>query len=211
MTADRPPVWALVSSALAPVGMIGGWTVAAARQPASFDATRDTISALATGAATSGWIMTAGLALTGACHLVTAAGLRPAAPHGRALLALGGAGTLAVAALPADVAPPGHGLAAGVAFVALALWPAAAARPGGRGPLRRRWSAVASAGLVGLLGGFVLELQGVGPAGGALTGLTERALAGAQSLWPLVVVVTLRHQDQAPRPGRLDRRPAVHP
>jgi hypothetical membrane protein len=201
--------------------MIGGWTLAAAVQVAPFDPVRDTISALATSAATSGWIMTAGLALTGACHLVTAAGLRGAAPLGRALLALGGVGTLAVAALPVDAVPGGHGLAAGVAFVALAVWPAAATRAGVRGPLRRRWSTAASVGLVGLLVTFVLELQAVGPADGALTGLTERLLAGAQSLWPLVVVAVLRHAvpavpavpvaDPAADAARTGPRPARRP
>ncbi len=199
--AARPPVWALVSSALAPVGMIGGWTLAAAVQAEPFDPARDTISALATSAATSGWIMTTGLALTGACHLATAAGLRAAAPLGRALLALGGLGTLAVAALPVDAVPGGHGLAAGVAFVALAVWPAAATRARAPGPLRRRWSTTASAGLVALLAWFVSELQGVGPADGALTGLTERVLAGAQSVWPLVVVTALRHVGPLSRPA----------
>ena len=207
----RPPAWALASSALAPVGMIGGWTLAAALQPASFDPARDTISALATSAATSGWVMTAGLALTGVCHLVTAAGLRAAAPAGRGLLALGGAATLAVAALPVDAVPGGHGVAAGVAFVALSVWPAASPPTGGRtgahGVLGRRCSVAASAGLVALLVWFVLELQGTGPAGGAQTGLTERLLAGAQSLWPLAVVVALRRR-RPPRtaPGPTARR-----
>ena len=36
-----------VSASLAPVAFIGGWTLAATRQPAAYDATRDTISALA--------------------------------------------------------------------------------------------------------------------------------------------------------------------
>src|SRR5665648_664884 len=38
----------------------------------------------------------------------------------------------------------------------------------------------------------VAELQGLTPDSGAATGLAERALVGAQALWPLVVVVALR-------------------
>jgi len=45
----------------------------------------------------------------------------------------------------------------------------------------------ASAVLVVLLGGFVVELQRDGDA----IGLTERVVAGAQALWPLAVATTL--------------------
>lgn len=202
VASGRPPAWAVASAATAPVAMIGGWTLAAALQPPTFDATRDTISALATSSATAGGVMTAGLAVTGVCHLVTAAGLRPARAPGRVLLAVGGAATAAVAALPVDVASRAHGIAAGVAFVALSVWPAASAGASAGasapGALARRWSVPASVLLLALLGWFVLELQGTGPAGGALTGASERALAGAQSVWPLVVVLTLRRRGRAP-------------
>ena len=180
------PRWALASAIAAPVGMIGGWTLAASRQP-SFDPTTQTISALAATSATGAWVMTAGLALTGVAHVVTAAGLRPVPVAGRALLALGGAATLAVAAFPSDVAPRAHGVAATIGFGALALWPALSARRG-PGILRPAVQVTASAGLVGLLAAFGAELARDGDA----IGLTERALAGAQALWPLVVVVALR-------------------
>src|SRR5687768_3435009 len=92
--------WAVLSAGLAPVCLVGGWTLAARRQPDGYDAVRDTISALAGRGATDPWVMTAGLAGLGACHVVTALGLRPAATPGRVLLAAGGAATLAVAAFP---------------------------------------------------------------------------------------------------------------
>jgi hypothetical membrane protein len=197
------PRWALASAIAAPVGMIGGWTLAATRQPA-FDPTQQTISALAARTATDAWIMTAGLAITGLAHLVTAAGLRPVPRAGRALLALGGAATLAVAALPSDVAPHAHGVAATIGFGALSLWPAfstslfstqvhspAAVKVTSAGVLRPAVSLTASAVLVGLLAAFGAELARDGDA----VGLTERALAGAQALWPLVVVVALRRSD----------------
>uniref|UniRef100_UPI0028E486C1 hypothetical protein n=1 Tax=uncultured Cellulomonas sp. TaxID=189682 RepID=UPI0028E486C1 len=72
----------------------------------------------------------------------------------------------------------------------LALWPALAGRRGATGVLRPAVTVGASVVLAGLLGTFVVELQ----RGGDLTGLTERAVAGAQAVWPLVVVVALRRQ-----------------
>ena len=183
----RVPRWALVSAIAAPVAMIGGWTLAAARQP-SFDPAQETISALAASTATDPWIMTAGLAITGVAHMVTATGLTPVPGRARVLHAVGGAATLAVALLPVDTAPQAHGIAAGIGFGALALWPALAARRGATGILRPAVTVGASAVLVGLLVCFVVELQHDGDA----VGLSERAVAGAQALWPLAVVVALR-------------------
>ncbi|HEY0117454.1 MAG TPA: DUF998 domain-containing protein [Cellulomonas sp.] len=189
VAAARVPRWVLVPATLAPVGMIGGWTLAASRQT-GFDPVRDTISALATKAATDPGVMTVGFAVTAAAHLVTAAGLRPLPRAGRALLALGGLGTALVAVLPADVHHRAHGLAAAVAFGALAVWPLASGRRGHRGARGVRVNVAAAGVLLGLLAWFVLELPAMGPAD--RTGLAERAVAGAQSLWPLVVVVALR-------------------
>lgn len=66
--------------------------------------------------------MTVGLAGLGICHGVTAAGLRPAAAAGRVVLVVGGAATLAVAALPLPRVGTSsvHGMAA-VGFVSLAV------------------------------------------------------------------------------------------
>ncbi|MDQ2757844.1 MAG: DUF998 domain-containing protein, partial [Actinomycetota bacterium] len=61
-------------------------------------------------------------------------------------------------------------------FVLLAVWPAAAAMPS------RRVGWVAAGVLSALLVWFGLEL------GGPRIGLSERVVAGAQSLWPLAVV-----------------------
>jgi len=198
--ADEVPGWALASALAAPVAMIGGWTVAASRQP-SFDAVRETISDLAATSAHQPWIMTAGLAATGAAHLVTAAGLRPVPTSGRLLHGLGGAATLAVALLPVDAHPRAHGIAAAVGFGALALWPAASARRGQRGILHPVVGAAASAALVGMLAVFVVELRTDGPA----VGLSERVVAGAQALWPLAVVIGLRGAGR--RSTRRNRQP----
>ena len=186
------PWWALASSAGAPVFLIGGWTLAAARQPPGFDSRTETISALASYAATDRWLMTLALGAVGAAHLVTAAGLRPAAPAGRLVLAVGGLTTLGVAAtpLPAEGSSTAHGIAAAGAFVALAAWPALAWRRGDaspRWPLHWRVCLPAAAVLLGLDGWLAMTLRT-----GTDVGLAERVAAGAQALWPLVVVSGLR-------------------
>jgi hypothetical membrane protein len=183
------PWWAVLSSACAPVLLIGGWQLAAVRQSGGFDPVRQTISELAARGATEPWIMTTALAGVGVCHMITAAGLAPSALPGRVLLALGGAATVAVAALPLPVTgdspahAPAHTTAASIAFTALSLWPALAARRGTK-PGPAVWRCVA-AGLLGLLSWFGLHYFGQRPG----IGRSERVLAGAQALWPLVAVL----------------------
>ncbi|MFF3857303.1 DUF998 domain-containing protein [Micromonospora sp. NPDC002575] len=205
------PRWALLSAGAAPVFLVGGWLLGAARQPGGFDQVSGTISALAAVGAADRWIMTLGLVGLGLCHCVTAVGLRPLALGGRALLALGGVATLAVAAfpLPADGGSTPHALAAAVAFGALALWPALAPagdgpraghpRPDALGPAggvghrprptlggyaggRAAWAAVA-VGLLVPVAWFAVELA----TGGERIGLAERVAAGAEALCPLLV------------------------
>ena len=186
----RVPWWGVVSAAAAPGLLVGGWTLAAARQVPAFDPAVETISALAAVDATDRWIMTAALAGVGACHLVTALALRPAARPGRAVLALGGAATVAVAALPlpAEGGSTPHGVAAAVAFLALAAWPLAGARRAAPAlVLSRPVSVGAAAVLLGLVGWFALELTG-----GTRVGTAERVAAAAQAAWPLAVVLGLR-------------------
>ncbi|MCW2756509.1 MAG: integral rane protein [Nocardioidaceae bacterium] len=184
---------AWVSASLAPVAMIGGWTLAATRQPAAYDATRDTISALAAHDATDRWIMTAGIATLGVCHVVTALGLEEAAPAGRALLGLGGVTAVGVAvfAQPSSL----HFPVATASFVALAAWPAFSRTPS------RRTAVVASVGLAALLVWFGAGLDVEG------NGLRERVVAGAESLWPLAALVLVRRPSAgSPSPSNLIRR-----
>jgi len=185
----RPiPWWALASAGAAPVLLVGGWTLADALQPPGYDPVRDTISALAALGATDRWVMTSALAGLGACHVVTALGLRPARLRGRVVFGVGGVATVMVAAFP----QPAHGnslshtVAATVAFVALGAWPALAARRSPSPLLSRPVSLAASGVLLGLVAWFAAELHG------GQRGLAERAAAGAQALWPLAVVVTTR-------------------
>lgn len=196
MAAPAVPWWARLSSLLAPAMLVGGWTLAAALQPGGFDSGQGTISALAALDASDRWVMTVAIAVTGGCHLVTALGLRPAALPGRALLALGGAATLLVAALPLPSADGGsvpHGISAFVAFVMLSVWPLAAwqrpaATPWG---LRPAVSITAGVALVVLLAAFGLALRAE-----SHIGLAERLAAGAQALWPAIVVASVPRRRQ---------------
>ncbi len=178
-----------MSSASAPVLLIGGWTLAAGRQEAGFDPVVGSISALAAVDADQPWIMTFALLGVGACHLTTAAGLRTAAGPGRMLLATGGAATLLVAAFPLPAgggSATAHAVAAGVAFGALGLWPALSwRRQAPVAALRAPVALGAATVLLGLLGWFVGELGG-----GSRLGLAERAAAGAQACWPFWVALT---------------------
>lgn len=177
--------WVPYSAGLAPTALIGGWTIAAARQRDGFDQVRDTISALAAHGADDRWVMTTALAVLGGAHVATAAGLDEAAPAGRLVLALGGLTAALVAAFPQPSA--GHLPAATVSFAALALWPAFSGLPT---KTAGRW---ASIGLLALLGWLLMELGG-----GHLLGLSERIVAAAQALWPLAVVLVLLRRSSAP-------------
>ena len=182
-------MWAVASAALGPPILVGGWTLAAARQPPGYDSVRDTISALAGHGASDRWVMTSALAGLGACHIATAFGLRPARKAGRAVLAGGGVATLFVAGipLPADGNSRAHAIAAGTSFLALGAWPIfASSRATSNASLRVDVSVAISGVLLSLVAWFVVELRR------NRSGLAERAAAGAQALWPIVVVVTAR-------------------
>lgn len=171
--------WVWVSSALAPLLLIGGWTLAQSRQPHGYDAARDTISALAAHGAADPWIMTAGLAGLGASHVITAAGFWAPGRVARAILAAGGAATVLVAASPQPAAA--HVPAAAIAFVALAIWPAFASRTS------VRWGRWWTFALLVVLAWFAVELVA-----GTLLGLSERVLSGAEALTPIGIILAWR-------------------
>lgn len=189
------PWWAGATSVAAPALLIGGWTVAAARQPDGYDSLTSTISALAGRAATNRWIMTVGLAGLGLAYVLTALGLRPAAAAGRIALAAGGLATIGVSALPLPATGPStaHGVAAAIGFVTLAVWPALSGRRAGPAPwpaaLRMPVATGASGVLLVLIGWFAVALHA-----GVDAGLAERVAAGAESLWPLAVTVSALRQ-----------------
>jgi len=178
----------VLSSAAAPVLLIGGWTLAQSRQPAVFDPLHNTISDLAAHGAADRGIMTAALVGLGLCHLITAAGLTEAALPGRTLLGIGGTATVLVAAFPQPGDGGGsaaHTVAAATAFACLAAWPLAG--QGATALLRKPAATAAGIGLLALTGWFALTLASGGP-----IGLTERIAAGAQAIWPFLVVQSVR-------------------
>jgi hypothetical protein len=211
---NAAPWWGLLSSAAAPTLLIGGWTWAAARQEVGFDSFTQTISALAALDATDRWVMTSALAGVGLAHITTALALRDAALPGRLLLGGGGVATVLVAALPlptvlGDGGSAPHAIVAGISFGALAIWPAFAMRrrtrvrhtydgPAGPGAvhhqiawgLRPKVAVAATAILLAGVGWFVSDLgQDM-----SQVGLSERVAAGAQAVWPLLVVLSTRRR-----------------
>jgi hypothetical membrane protein len=185
------PWWGVLSAAAAPVLLAGGWTVAAALQPGSFNQIADTISALAAHGAADRWVMTLAFLGVGACHVITGLALRPAAAPGRLLLMAGGVATALVAANPVTAGRGGswpHTLAAAAAFIALSAWPLFGGRRGPSVPALLRPAVCAGAGtaLLALLVWFGAELS----TGGGQVGLAERVAAGAQALWPLAVILS---------------------
>ncbi len=184
------PWWGVASSVLAPVLLIGGWTAAADLQPVPFDPISRTISSLAAQGMPYRWVATFALLGVGACHLTTGLALRPAATAGRIMLMSGGVSGMLIAANPE---PSQGGSVAHVAFssvgvVLMTLWPVAAMRADPDAPFALRPAAALAAGFVafGLLLWFTAELFS-----GSELGLAERAVTADQSLWPLVVVLSV--------------------
>lgn len=193
----RVPWWAVVSAIAAPALLIGGWTLAAAVQPVPFDGVVRTISELAARDTPHRWLMTTALVGLGLAHITTAYALAPAAAAARLIHGLGGFATLLVAAFPLPAggrSSAAHTSAAAVAFISLAVWPAFAwirrQVPGQTfsAVLGPRVSAVATCVLVLAVLWFFAELL----AGSQRVGLAERVAAGAQAVWPLAVVLSLR-------------------
>jgi hypothetical membrane protein len=124
--------WAVLSSAAAPVVLVGGWLVAAMLQPPGYDPSSQTISTLAAHGSADSWLMTAAIFATGLCHTVTALGLRIVALSGRVALACGGVASVLVAWFPEPDSGPSMRHTA-VTSVGVA------ARPGRCGPRPRSW------------------------------------------------------------------------
>lgn len=197
---SRARWWAVVSAAVAPFLLVGGWTLAAACQARGYNPIRDTISSLAGRGATDRWVMTAALLAVGVCYVVTGGGLRPARWAGRIALMGGGMATMMVAAFPQPVRGNGvdHTIAASVAFTTFAVWPVMATRRGAGMPVLSPAFAVSTLVVtVGLLTWFTLELHG------SHRGMAERSAALAEVMWPLVVAVGARQAALVGRPGRL--------
>ena len=197
------PRWGVLLAAAVPVLLVGGWTLAAARQPPGYDSRRDTISELAADGANDRWIMTLVFASIGLCYVLIAIAVREPALPGRIALATGGTATVLVAAFPVprNGTSDRHGVVATIASSAVAIWPVLAARRGPHvsWPLRPVPSTTASIVLIGLLVWFVSVLHRH-----TLVGTFERLAAVAEALWVCLAVAVLR-RSAAPvihRPAR---------
>jgi hypothetical membrane protein len=196
------PRWGVVSSAAAPVLLVGGWTLAASLQP-RFDPVAGTVSALAAEGAADRWVMTLTFVVAGVCYLLTALALRPARTAGRLVLAAGAIAGMLVAANPeraGDPYPWGHIIWASIGLAGVTAWPAGAWRRGSSVPwgLRPAVAAAAVAALLALFIWFAAELI----TGSGQVGLAERVAGTAQALWPLAVVLSCRRPVREPAAGR---------
>ncbi|WP_332520682.1 DUF998 domain-containing protein [Speluncibacter jeojiensis] len=189
--------WTIVSASLAPLALVGGWIVAGAQQQGDYSAVRQSISVLAGDAAADRWIMTGSLFVVGCCHLVTAAGLRPLRPLARWVLALGGVLGIGVALFPqpVDGATPAHLVCAIAGAVVMTTWPLLASSRSWP------WPSVLSppvATVVALLFLALAGWLGLEALGGSGLGLAERVMTGAETAWPLVVVIALTRPNGEP-------------
>jgi hypothetical membrane protein len=185
------PWWGVLSAAVTPVLLIGGWTVAAHLQAQPFDPVRQSVSTLAGHGATDSWVMTLTLIAVAICYFTTALALRPAARTGRLVLIAAAMAGILVALSP--VAAPGgfslsHAVWSAVGFALLAAWPLGAYRSGPAVPWGLRVTPTFGAVfiIVVLTGWFLVELV----TGGGELGLAERVLGIAQATWPLLVVIS---------------------
>ena len=197
------PWWGLISSAAAPVLLIGGWTVAAGLQP-RFDPVTETVSQLAAIGATDRWVMNLVFLLVGTCYIITALALRPARTSGRLLLIGGAAAGMMVAVNPEHAGGFGsvpHFVFAFIGFAGTTLWPAWAWRRGPAVPwgLRPAPAAAAVAVQFALLTWFGAELI----LAGHQIGLAERAVGVVQAGWPLAVVLSCYVMLRAPAPSQI--------
>jgi hypothetical membrane protein len=191
------PKWVLFSSGCAPALLIGGWSGAALFEGPAYDPATQTISVLGAHGASGYWVMTVAFLALGACHLLTAWGLRAAATAGRVALGGGGVAALAVTLLPAPSSGGSlrHGAVAVVGYTLLAVWPVLAVdgRAGGPWALRLAPAIMVSV-LMGAGGAwFLFEMHRHGNAG-----VAERVVTFLQSLWPFVVAASCLRRVRRP-------------
>ncbi|MFH8572921.1 DUF998 domain-containing protein [Streptomyces sp. NPDC017993] len=183
------PWWTLVSAGCAPVVLVIAWVIAALIQGPGYEPVTQTISVLGADGAAGKWILNGALIALGACHLVTAWGLRPASLAGRLALGAGGVAAIVVAMSPTTSSGGSlwHGFVVGVGFTLLAVWPVLAADRGRAAPWALRPAVAITVTALMAVGAacFLIELRGDGAAG-----IAERVLTTAQSLWPFVVVAS---------------------
>jgi hypothetical membrane protein len=196
---DEVPWWGEASAAAAPVLLITGLAAASRLQPPQFDVFNNTVSALAGEGANDGWIMTFTFVIVGACVVVTALALRPAAWAGRIVLVAAGLAGMLVAAFPEHLGGSLiHAFWAGAGFVGLILWPTLAWRRGPGVPWGLR--PVTCAAMTATLGALTIWFAVEELRRGGQMGVAERAAGVAQTLWPLCVVFSCRRADHIADP-----------
>ena len=175
---------------LAPLILIGGWTTAADLQPHPFDEVRRSISALGAVGMPYGWVIAVALIGVGVCHAATGLALRPAAEPGRILLIIGGISSVLIGLNPQGQYSGSlpHEAFSLIGVVVMTIWPVAAIRrdPGAPFGLRPAAAYATTAITLVVLLWFTIELFN-----GAQLGLAERTVTADQSLWPLVVVLSV--------------------
>jgi hypothetical protein len=200
------PGWAVVSAALSPVLITGGWLVADAVQPDSYSPISKTVSVLAGHAGTDRWIMTSALLLVGICNFVTAAGLTGIRLPARILLVVAGLSSIGIAASPEPVvgSTPQHLAWTSLGAVTIAIWPAFTGLRGSPRPLilTIRGAAIVTTVFIALLGWLVVQTQG-----GSVLGLAERLTSSFQITWPFIVALALRSSLRTPRQGLSGEQP----
>ncbi len=178
---------------LAPVVLVGGWLLAGALQPASYNPMQQTMSVLAGHSGTDRWVMTAALLVVGSCQIATGAGLTAVRGPGRILLIATGLCTLGIAATPEPATgPTSRHLAFAVScVVTTAVWPVLVAR---RTPARP-WilSVPGCAAATLLFAGLSCWLLVAARYGDGDLGMVERLTSAVQGLFPFVVAIALRH------------------
>lgn len=209
-TGGRVPRWAVMSSGLAPVLLTGGWLLASALQPPSYDPVRQTMSQMAGPGAADPWIMTETMLVVGACYFITAAGLTEARRPARFLLVVAGLCSVGIATSPEpqNQAPTLMHLAWTVlGGITIALWPAFTGRRLPRRPavLTIGWATGVTLVFCAMLFWVLAETQG-----GSALGLAERLTASVQTTWPFVVAVALRWRRAQALPEQRAREPVRH-
>jgi hypothetical membrane protein len=183
--------WATVSTALAPLLMVGAWLLAETLQPPSYSPLQSSISGLAALGATDRWIVTGALLLVGACYFVTAACLPGLRKSARTVLVIAGLSSIGIAMSPQPVHGTNlqHLVWTSLGAVAIAVWPAFTASRAPSQPLILRPPAAAAVTVVSLalLTWLIAETQG-----GSALGLAERLVTGVQMTWPFIVILALR-------------------
>jgi hypothetical membrane protein len=136
------------------------------------------------------WVITIALVGVGVCHAITGLALRPAAEPGRILLVIGGISSVLIGLNPqgAHSGSLPHEAFSLIGVVVMTIWPVAAMRrdPGAPFGLRPVAAGATTAVTLVVLLWFTIELFN-----GTQLGLAERTVTTDQSIWPLVVVMSV--------------------